>query len=102
MGASIADREQESPRVEAIDGDAEMNDDDEDLTAELAEAAEQAAASVSRLTAVLRRIELANRLRQLQRIEELETVQAALGVSTRESKMAGALIARARSGARSG
>ncbi|HZV91846.1 MAG TPA: hypothetical protein VFF72_01440 [Caldimonas sp.] len=102
MGASIADPGKESLRIEAIDGDAEMNEDDEDLTAELAEAAEQAAASVSRLTAVLRRIELANRLRQLQRIEELETVQAALGVRTRESKMAGALIARARGGARPG
>jgi len=73
-----------------------MEDDDEDLTAELAQAAEQAAASLSRLTAVLRRIELASQLRKLQQIEELEAVQAELGVSTRESKLAGALIARAR------
>lgn len=73
-----------------------MEDDDEDLTAELDEAAMQAAASLRRLTAVLHRIELATQLRQLQQIEELESVQAELGVRTRESKLAIALIARAR------
>jgi hypothetical protein len=74
-----------------------MNDDDEDdeeahLLAELKAAAEQAAASLRRLTQVLRRIDL---LHQLQHLEAIDSAGSPLGADSSEGEIADAAIARA-------
>ena len=73
-----------------------MNESEEAaLMRELATAADDVAASLRKLTQVLRRIDLLNRLQQL---EALETTRSALGDATSEGEMATAAIARARGG----
>jgi hypothetical protein len=75
---------------------ASVKDNEEaSLMLELTAAADEMAASLRKLTRVLRRIELLNRLQQL---EVLETRRSALGDATSEGEMAAAAIARARSG----
>ena len=73
-----------------------MNENEEaSLMLELTAAADEVAASLRKLTRVLRRIELLTRLQQL---EVLETRRSALGDANERRRDGAAAIARARSG----